>query len=85
MHGSPTLLIDGMDPFTQLGQPPGMSCRLYRDEDGRISGSPSVGQLRRAIEQARDTALDRRDHLSARPEPAPGASPQAPRACRWTG
>lgn len=26
MHGSPTLLIDGVDPFAELGQPPGMSC-----------------------------------------------------------
>jgi len=52
MHGSPTLLIDGVDPFAELGQPPGMSCRLYRDDEGRTSGAPSVGQLRHAIEQA---------------------------------
>jgi Alkylmercury lyase len=53
MRGSPTLLIDGADPFAELGQPPtGMCCRLYRDEKGRTSGAPSAGQLRRAIEQA---------------------------------
>jgi hypothetical protein len=28
MHGSPTLLIDGADPFAEPGQPPSMSCRL---------------------------------------------------------
>ena len=52
MHGSPTLLIDGVDPFAEPGQPPSMSCRLYRDENGQLSGAPSVGQLRQAIEQA---------------------------------
>jgi hypothetical protein len=52
MHGSPTVLIDGVDPFAEPGQPPSMSCRLYRDENGQLSGAPSVGQLRQAIEQA---------------------------------
>jgi hypothetical protein len=49
MHGSPTLLVDGVDPFAEPGQPPSMSCRLYRDDDGQLSGAPSVGQLRQAI------------------------------------
>jgi hypothetical protein len=52
MRGSPTLLIDGVDPFAEPGQAPGMSCRLYRDEDGHLSGAPSVSQLRQAIGQA---------------------------------
>jgi hypothetical protein len=52
MHGSPTLLIDGVDPFAEPGQPPSLSCRLYRDDDARTSGAPSAGQLRQAIEQA---------------------------------
>jgi hypothetical protein len=52
MHGSPTLLIGGADPFAEPGQPPSMSCRLYRDENGQLSGAPSLGQLRQAIEQA---------------------------------
>ena len=29
MHGSPTLLMDGADPFAEPGQPPSMSCRLH--------------------------------------------------------
>ena len=41
MHGSPTFLIDGVDPFAKLGQGPSMSCRLYRDEIGQPSGAPS--------------------------------------------
>ncbi len=49
MHGSPTLLIDGVDPFAEPGQAPSMSCRLYRDENGQPSGAPSPGQLRQAI------------------------------------
>lgn len=52
MRGSPTLLIDGADPFAAPGQPPSMSRRLYRDDDGQASGAPSAGQLRQAIEQA---------------------------------
>lgn len=52
MCGSPTLLIDGADPFAEPGRRPGMSCRLYRAEDGRASGAPSASQLRQAISQA---------------------------------
>ena len=52
MHGSPTLLIDGMDPFAEPGQPPSVSCRLYRTDDGHPSGAPSIDRLRQAIEQA---------------------------------
>jgi len=50
MHGSPTLLIDGTDPFAGPAQPASMSCRLYRDDDGRACGAPSVSQLRHAVE-----------------------------------
>jgi hypothetical protein len=52
MHGSPTLLVDGVDPFAEPEQAPSMSCRLYRDENGQLSGAPSIGQLRQAIERA---------------------------------
>ena len=30
MHGSPTILIDGIDPYAGPGQPASVSCRLYR-------------------------------------------------------
>jgi hypothetical protein len=49
MHGSPTILVDGIDPFAEPGQPAGMSCRLYRQGHGQPKGAPSVSQLRRAI------------------------------------
>ena len=61
MHGSPTLLIDGVDPFAEPGQQPSMSCRLYRTDDGQASGAPSVGRLRQAIEQALATMAEAHD------------------------
>ena len=52
MCGSPTLLINGMDPFAVPGQAPGLACRLYRDATGRAAGAPPVEAIRRAVEQA---------------------------------
>ncbi|MCU1680505.1 MAG: Alkylmercury lyase [Amycolatopsis sp.] len=49
MAGSPTLLVDGADPFAEPGRAPSVSCRRYRDTDGRVSGAPSVAQLRQAL------------------------------------
>ncbi|SEB46998.1 Alkylmercury lyase [Amycolatopsis tolypomycina] len=49
MTGSPTLLIDGTDPFAEAGSGPSLSCRLYRDPDGRVTGAPSVAALRDAL------------------------------------
>ena len=52
MHGSPTLLINGADPFAQPGQPPSMSCRLYRDAEGRPGPAPSAEALRQVLAAA---------------------------------
>ena len=52
MHGSPTLLIDGVDPFAAPGRPSSLSCRLYRDATGHADGAPPVDALRRVLEQA---------------------------------
>ncbi|MFE3056287.1 organomercurial lyase [Nocardia sp. NPDC059239] len=49
MTGSPTLLVDGVDPFAVPGQVPSVSCRLYRSESGGMDGAPSVGALRAAL------------------------------------
>jgi len=49
MTGSPTLLVDGADPFREPGRAASLSCRLYRDDEGRLSGSPSVIALRRVL------------------------------------
>lgn len=52
MHGSPTLLVNGNDPFAEAGTGPAVACRLYRAENGSLDGAPSVAALRRALEQA---------------------------------
>ncbi|MER5910378.1 hypothetical protein ABT124_07705 [Streptomyces sp. NPDC001982] len=49
MTGSPTVLIDGVDPFAVAGAPASVSCRLYRGPDGRAEGAPSVADLQRAL------------------------------------
>jgi hypothetical protein len=43
-HGSPSFLLDGVDPFADPGAPVGMACRVYRTTDG-LAGSPTVEQL----------------------------------------
>jgi hypothetical protein len=49
MHGSPTILIDGHDPFAAPGTPASLSCRLYRDADGRAQGAPPPERLREVL------------------------------------
>ena len=44
-RGSPTILLDGVDPFPGGdGGPFGLSCRLYPSESG-LAGSPTLDQL----------------------------------------
>ncbi|WP_245603561.1 hypothetical protein [Salinispora cortesiana] len=51
--GSPSVFIDGRDPFVEPGQLPALACRLYRDDDGG-SGVPPLGPLRQALKLAAD-------------------------------
>lgn len=46
--GSPTVLLDGVDPFATGQTVFGLACRVYRTEAG-LEGSPSVDQLRKAL------------------------------------
>jgi hypothetical protein len=55
MHGSPTLLVNGRDPFAVPGTVPAVACRMYRGEDGRLEGAPTVAALRAALAQASAT------------------------------
>ncbi|MBT2415677.1 hypothetical protein J7I94_34990 [Streptomyces sp. ISL-12] len=32
--GSPAILVDGQDPFTEPGRVAGLTCRVYRTPDG---------------------------------------------------
>lgn len=48
MTGSPTMLIEGVDPFAD-GSAASISCRLYRDATGGVSGAPAVADLERVL------------------------------------
>jgi len=50
-RGSPTVLVDGVDPFAAANAPVGLACRVYPTEDG-YAGSPSLSQLQQAIRSA---------------------------------
>ena len=43
-HGSPSVLVNGIDPFAQPGAMVGLACRLYRTSSG-LAGAPTVEQL----------------------------------------
>jgi hypothetical protein len=58
MHGSPTLLINGVDPFAAPGTPASLSCRVYRDETGQGQGAPSLAALRMALRKAAGASGD---------------------------
>ncbi|MCA1737223.1 MAG: thioredoxin family protein, partial [Actinobacteria bacterium] len=49
--GSPTVLIDGVDPFSNRKAMVGLACRLYLTQNGP-AGSPTIEQLRTAITAA---------------------------------
>ncbi len=49
--GSPTILINGGDPFAPPTRAAGLACRLYRDDAG-VSGVPPLAPLRQALQQA---------------------------------
>ena len=51
-RGSPTILVDGRDPFATGAEPIGMSCRVFRTEQG-AQGSPTEAQLREVLEEER--------------------------------
>jgi len=49
--GSPTILVNGVDPFATAHDEPALACRVYASDQGR-GGSPSVAQLTHAVAQA---------------------------------
>jgi hypothetical protein len=49
-RGSPTILIDGDDPFADDAAPAGLSCRMYQTEAGP-DGAPSAAQLAAALKR----------------------------------
>jgi len=67
MTGSPTLLVDGVDPFAEPGLAPSISCRLYRGECG-AQGAPSIAALRHALGATNSDSHN--EKLGATPEEA---------------
>ena len=43
-RGSPTVLVDGRDPFATDSAPVGLSCRVFRTPEG-LRGAPTIDQL----------------------------------------
>ena len=48
-RGSPTILVDGRDPFAAGDEPFGLACRVYQTPGGP-AGSPTVEQLAAVID-----------------------------------
>lgn len=57
--GSPTILVEGSDPFGDDDAPVGLSCRLYPTPDG-MAGSPTIDQLIGALTNPRGHKWARR-------------------------
>jgi hypothetical protein len=51
-RGSPTILVDGRDPFVRGDEPEGLSCRLFETPDG-LQGVPTDAQLHAVLAPAR--------------------------------
>ena len=47
-HGSPTILVQGVDPFADPSTPVGFSCRLYPTPEG-LAGAPTLEQFRAVL------------------------------------
>jgi hypothetical protein len=47
-RGSPTVLVDGRDPFAEADAAVGLSCRVYRSAAG-LAGAPTVEQLLKVL------------------------------------
>lgn len=43
-RGSPTILIDGSDPFADTSAPVGLACRVFQTPEG-LRGAPTMEQL----------------------------------------
>jgi glutaredoxin len=52
-HGSPSIVVDGVDVFAESGTGVGLSCRLYRTPAG-LAGAPTTEQLRAALSLAHE-------------------------------
>ena len=51
--GSPTILLNGSDPFPSPGAPVALACRIYPTSEG-LRGVPDLRDLRQALKRAAD-------------------------------
>ena len=47
-RGSPSIMVNGVDPFASADAMVGLSCRIYQTPDGP-AGSPTIDQLRQVF------------------------------------
>ena len=52
--GSPTVRVDGEDIQDPGDEPVGLTCRIYRLRDGRVSALPDPADVAAALAAARD-------------------------------
>lgn len=57
--GSPTILVDGVDPFAPPGAVASLACRLYRSDDG-LQGAPPVAAIVESLRAGSRPAGSRR-------------------------
>jgi hypothetical protein len=58
--GSPTIRIDGVDVQPPDDEPVGLTCRVYRRRDGRISPTPDPADVRTALFAAKTQSVERK-------------------------
>jgi hypothetical protein len=56
--GSPTIRVDGRDIQAPGDEPGGLTCRVYRLRDGRISALPDPADVAAALAAARERSED---------------------------
>jgi hypothetical protein len=57
-QGSPTIRIQGEDVVPQPELPVALTCRIYRDADGRALGSPPIEAILGAVQAHRRGRLE---------------------------
>lgn len=50
--GSPSILVNGVDPFAPESAQPCFACRVFATEDGP-QGSPTVSEIRKALRRSK--------------------------------
>lgn len=48
-RGSPSILVDGTDPFGLVDAPGRLCCRVYPSPDGPPTGAPTLAQLQAVL------------------------------------